>query len=288
VRLVIVAVLGAVMAGLAIAERRRPLRPRVEPALPHTARNLGVAALGGVATGLAELALGWPTLGRASASGRAGHGRGLLRILPLARGLRALLGFLLLDYTLWAWHRLNHAVPVLWRFHLPHHVDRDLDASTGLRFHFGELALSAGFRAGQLAVLGVGRGTFLGYQVVLLAGVLFHHSNLRLPIGLERGLCRVLVTPRMHGIHHSIVEAEAGSNFGSLFPWWDDLHGTRRLDVPQAALTIGVPAYLDSRDAGLERVLALPFERLGPSWGLPDGRRPERPALPGAAGRLAP
>jgi sterol desaturase/sphingolipid hydroxylase (fatty acid hydroxylase superfamily) len=279
--LVIVALVGAVVAGLALAERRRPLRPRVEPDLPHAGRNLAIAALGGAATALAEVALGWPTA-------RAGRARGLLRILPLPRALRALLGLLLLDYTLWMWHRLNHAVPVLWRFHLPHHVDRDLDASTGLRFHFGELALSAGFRAGQLAVLGVGRGVFLGYQVVLLAGVLFHHSNLRLPIRLERGLCRVLVTPRMHGIHHSIVEAEAGSNFGSLFPWWDALHGTRRLDVPQAALTIGVPAHLDGRDAPLGRVLALPFERLGPSWRLPDGTRPVRPALPAAGGPLAP
>jgi sterol desaturase/sphingolipid hydroxylase (fatty acid hydroxylase superfamily) len=276
-----VAALGLVSMALVVAERWRPLRPRVEPDAPHAGRNLAIAGLGGAATVLAELALGWP-------AGRAGRGRGLLRVLPLPRALRALLGFLLLDYTLWMWHRLNHAVPVLWRFHLPHHVDRDLDASTGLRFHFGELALSAGFRAGQLAVLGVGRGAFLGYQVVLLAGVLFHHSNLRLPIGVERGLCRVLVTPRMHGIHHSIVEAEAGSNFGSLFPWWDDIHGTRRLDVPQAALTIGVPAYLDPREAGLERVLALPFERLGPSWQLPDGRRPARPALPGPGGALAP
>jgi sterol desaturase/sphingolipid hydroxylase (fatty acid hydroxylase superfamily) len=288
VTLVVVALLGAVVAGLALAERRRPLRPRVEPDLPHAARNLAVAALGGATTALAELALGWPILRRPSAFGKAGRRRGLLRVLPLPRGLRALLGFLLLDYTLWMWHRLNHAVPILWRFHLPHHVDRDLDATTGLRFHFGELALSAGFRAGQLAVLGVGRGAFLGYQVVLLAGVLFHHSNLRLPIGVERGLCRVFVTPRMHGIHHSIVEAEAGSNFGSLFPWWDDIHGTRRLDVPQAALTIGVPAYLDPREAGLERVLALPFERLGPSWQLPDGKRPARPALPGPGGALAP
>ena len=96
----------------------------------------------------------------------------------------------------------------------------------------------------------------------------------------------MIVTPRMHGIHHSIVEAEAGSNFGSLFPWWDDLHGTRRLDVPQAALTIGVPAYLDARDAGLRRVLALPFESPRPSWRFPDGGRPER-AGAAAAGRTA-
>jgi sterol desaturase/sphingolipid hydroxylase (fatty acid hydroxylase superfamily) len=92
----------------------------------------------------------------------------------------------------------------------------------------------------------------------------------------------------MHGIHHSIVEVEAGSNFGSLFPWWDDLHGTRRLDVPQAAITIGVPAYLDARDAELLRVLALPFGRLRPSWQFPDGRRPERPALTAPPETLAP
>jgi sterol desaturase/sphingolipid hydroxylase (fatty acid hydroxylase superfamily) len=129
---------------------------------------------------------------------------------------------------------------------------------------------------------------FFGYQVVLLAGVLFHHSNLRLPIGIERRLCRVIVTPRMHGIHHSIVEAEAGSNFGSLFSWWDDLHGTRRLDVPQAALTIGLPAYLDPRDTGLRRILTLPFESPRSSWQFPDGRRPGRPALMPAPDGLAP
>jgi sterol desaturase/sphingolipid hydroxylase (fatty acid hydroxylase superfamily) len=280
-RFLAVAALGLVALALGVAERRRPLRPRVEPDGSHAGRNLAVAGLGGAATVLAELALGWP-------GARAGGRGGLLRVLPLPRGLCAILGFVLLDYTLWVWHWLNHAVPALWRLHLPHHVDRDLDASTGLRFHFGELALSAGFRAGQLAVLGVGRGVFLGYQVVLLAGVLFHHSNLRLPIGIERRLCRVIVTPRMHGIHHSVVEAEAGSNFGSLLSWWDDLHGTRRLDVPQAALVIGVPAYLDPRDAALPRVLALPFERPRPSWRLPDGRRPERLALPEPGGTLAP
>jgi sterol desaturase/sphingolipid hydroxylase (fatty acid hydroxylase superfamily) len=280
-RFLAVAALGLLALALGVAERWRPLRRRVEPDGTHAARNLAVAGLGGAATALAEMALGWPMA-------RAGRSRGLLRILPLPAGLRALLAFLLLDYTLWAWHRLNHAVPALWRFHLPHHVDRDLDASTGVRFHFGELALSAGFRAGQVAVLGAGRGVFLGYQVVLLAGVLFHHSNLRLPVGLERGLCRVLVTPRMHGIHHSIVEAEAGSNFGSLFPWWDDFHGTRRLDVPQAALTIGVPAYLDAGETELRRILTLPFGSVRQSWNFPDGSRPERRALTAPPHDLAP
>ncbi|MGH7267754.1 MAG: sterol desaturase family protein [Candidatus Rokuibacteriota bacterium] len=255
--------------GLLLAERRRPLRPRVEPPLPHTGRNLVVAGLGAVATGLTEWAVGQP-VARWAGSRRVG----LLRALPLPARLASLLGFLLLDYTLWLWHRWNHHAPFLWRFHVVHHVDRDLDASTGVRFHFGELALSTGFRAGQLTLLGVDRDTFAAYQAVLILSVLFHHSNLRLPLSVERRLVPLVVTPRMHGIHHSVVERETDGNFSSLFTCWDRLHGTLRLDAPHDEITVGVPAYRSAAETRLTRVLALPFEPQRPSWEFPDGERP--------------
>src|SRR5690606_5035552 len=121
--------------------------------------------------------------------------------------------------------------PFLWRFHNVHHLDPDLDVSTALRFHFGEIAFSAAFRVVQISAIGVGAPVYWAYELCFQAGTLFHHSNVRLPLRLERALSRLLVTPRMHGIHHSQVEAEASSNYGVLLPWWDLLHRTLRLNV---------------------------------------------------------
>ena len=176
---------------------------------------------------------------------------------------------MLLDYTLWFWHYANHRVPFLWRFHLVHHADRDLDGSTAFRFHFGEHALSVPVRALQVAAIGVEPGALWVFQVVLLASVVFHHSNVRLPVGLERVLVRFVVTPRMHGIHHSIVREETDSNWSSGLTVWDRLHGTLRLDVPQEEITIGVPAFREPEQVTLGRSLALPFERQPDSWRFP-------------------
>ena len=108
-----------------------------------------------------------------------------------------------MDYTLYVWHILTHRVPLLWRFHAVHHVDLDLDASTALRFHFGELAVSVPYRAAQIALLGVDAEALSYWQMFLSLSVLFHHSNVRLPREFESVLSWFVVTPRMHGIHHS-------------------------------------------------------------------------------------
>jgi sterol desaturase/sphingolipid hydroxylase (fatty acid hydroxylase superfamily) len=184
---------------------------------------------------------------------------GLLRMLPLPRALRAGLGFLLLDYSLYVWHRLNHRSRFLWRFHSVHHIDLDLDSTTGVRFHFGELTLAAGFRAAQILLIGVDRETLRLWQRALLASVVFHHSNLSLPAGMDRRLQSVIVTPRMHGIHHSRLPREMNTNFSSLLSLWDRLHGSSSRDVPQETITIGVEGFLKPDDVTLERSLTLPF-----------------------------
>jgi len=148
---------------------------------------------------------------------------------------------------------------LLWRFHAVHHIDLDLDSTTGLRFHFGELAMAAGFRAAQALLLGVDRDTLRLWQQMLLISVIFHHSNLGLPIEVERGLVRFLVTPRMHGIHHSTRGEETDSNYSSLLSCWDRLHRSLRLNVAQASVTIGVPGFSRREDVTLAASLALPF-----------------------------
>jgi sterol desaturase/sphingolipid hydroxylase (fatty acid hydroxylase superfamily) len=164
-----------------------------------------------------------------------------------------------LDYTLYLWHVLVHRVPLLWRFHAVHHVDRDLDASTALRFHFGELALSVPCRAAQVAAFGVSARDLQFWQRAVLVSILFHHANVRLPARAERVLSVFVITPRLHGIHHSDQQSLRDSNWSSGLTVWDWLHGTLRTDVPQDAITIGVEGYERAEDVTLPRILALPF-----------------------------
>ena len=247
---------GAALGALFVAERRRPLRRQREPGPERVGRNLTIGLLAAATTAAAEMPIVAPVQRLAER-----RRLGLLRQLSMPRALRVVLGFLLLDYTLYLWHRLNHHAPFLWRFHAVHHVDLDLDSTTGVRFHFGELAIASGFRALQVLLIGVDRETLRLWQQMLLVSVVFHHSNLELPIAVEQGLNAVVVTPRMHGIHHSTRAAETDSNFSSLLSCWDRVHRSLRLDVPQAAITIGVPGFAEPEAVTLERSLMLPFHR---------------------------
>ncbi len=242
-------------------EGHRPLRRTVEPKRRRLARNLAVAALSTAAVALTER----PAIGPLTEL-VASRRWGLLHWAALPAALEVPIALLLMDYTLYVWHVLTHRVPWLWRFHLVHHVDRDLDASTALRFHCAELVISIPWRATQVLVIGVSPLAFTVWQTALLVSTLFHHSNVRLPIALERRLVRVVVTPRMHGIHHSTVRGETDANWSSGLTLWDRLHGTLHLDVPQAEITIGVPGYQAPADVGLPRILALPLVHQRPSW----------------------
>jgi sterol desaturase/sphingolipid hydroxylase (fatty acid hydroxylase superfamily) len=270
------------------AERRHPLRARTQsPGIRRTGRNLVLGTTGVLVSSAVE----WLVVVRVGGWAER-HRAGILRRLPLSGRVRAMAGFLLLDYTLFLWHWLNHRVPSLWRFHLVHHVDRDLDASTGVRFHFGELALTAGVRVVQVLVLGVDRRTLTWWQRCLTVSVLFHHSNVRVPLRLERALGGIVMTPRLHGIHHSERRVDTDSNYASLLVWWDLLHGTRRAHMLQEAVTIGVPAWRDASRLVLPALLAMPFRAQRDDW--LEGQRAPLPAaaratdaLPVAATRRA-
>ena len=269
-------VLGA-FGALAWLERRRPLRRGRESKLDRTARNLAVAAAGAAALRLAER----PVADKLTALVERRRW-GLLKLVRMPAWLEVALACVLLDYTLYLWHVATHRAPWLWRFHVVHHADLDLDATTAVRFHFAELLLSVPWRAAQIVALGVSPPALSAWQTLLMLSVLFHHSNVRLPLGLERRLNYFVVTPRMHGIHHSAVRGETDSNWSSGLTLWDRLHGTLRLGVPQDEVDIGVPAYRDARELGLKEILAMPFGGGRPTWRLggegPEPRRGPRPA----------
>ncbi|HUR81321.1 MAG TPA: sterol desaturase family protein [Thermoanaerobaculia bacterium] len=254
-------VVAAMFAAMTLFETLSPLRDRVEPRLRRLIRNL---AAGGVS--LAAMTLLQTPILVPVATAVQDRGIGLLHWIALPRVVSVVIAVLMLDYTLWIWHWACHRVPFLWRFHLPHHVDRDMDASTALRFHFGELALSIPVRAAQIAIIGADPLAVAIWQCVLFASILFHHSNTRLPRKLEAVLALVIVTPRMHGIHHSARFDETSSNWSSMFSVWDFLHRTFRFDVPDERIDIGVPAYRDPRDVTIGKVLTMPFRRQREDW----------------------
>ena len=200
---------------------------------------------------------------------------GLLNLIAMPDWARLIFTFLLMDYAYWWWHRANHTVPLFWRFHNVHHTDLDLDVSTAARFHFGEMLLSVGFLSLAVSAFGIAPGMLIAFCVSLEAITLFHHSNWRLPLWFERHLNRAIVTPRMHGIHHSVVRGETDSNWGTVFCWWDLFHRTLRRDIPQSEITIGVPAYRTESELTVTHLWLLPFRKQRP-WRLSSGEEPHR------------
>ena len=242
------------LSGLVLLEHRRPLRAEKESKPRRNARNLAVAALGALTIHFAESPVLYP-LSRTVQQRR----WGLLKRVRLPRMLETIIAVLLLDYTHYIQHVLHHRVPLLWRFHAVHHVDLDVDASTALRFHFGEIALSIPYRVAQLLLIGVDPQSLIIWQTLTLLSILFHHSNLRLPKSLEDHLARFVVTPRMHGIHHSNDRAQQNSNWSGGLTVWDALHGTLNLGALQRDIVIGVPGFELPEQVTLPKILTQPF-----------------------------
>jgi sterol desaturase/sphingolipid hydroxylase (fatty acid hydroxylase superfamily) len=260
------------IAALLLLERLRALRHTVEPGPARVARNLAIAALTAATVAAAERPI-VTHLSRLTAT----RTWGIAPRLPLPPALQRAAAIILMDYTLYWWHVLLHRVPLLWRTHEPHHIDRDLDASTGVRFHFTEFLASIPWRCAQIVVIGVAPRTLALWQRLTLAEVLFHHSNLRLPLALERWLAHLVVTPRMHGTHHSVERPERDSNFSSGLSLWDRVHDTSWPDLRHDDVVIGMPTHQRPRDVSLGKTLALPFK--SPQ---PDRRRAIRRRVPAA------
>jgi sterol desaturase/sphingolipid hydroxylase (fatty acid hydroxylase superfamily) len=244
---------GAWFASLFVAER---LHPAVRPAAGTTGdaaggrrrlgRNLGLW-LGNV--GLSPLVV-VPVSAWA-----AGHHLGLR---PAwwdgAAGLA--LDLVLLDFLIYWWHRVNHRLPVLWRFHEVHHLDRFLDTTTAVRFHCGEVLISAAARAVVIMAFGIPLGSVLAFEALVLAAAVFHHSNLRLPPGLERRLARLIITPSIHWVHHHAVRRDTDSNYGTIFSFWDPLFGTRSPTPRSPTMAIGIER---TAEQPLLRLIVRPF-----------------------------
>ncbi len=169
--------------------------------------------------------------------------------------VQTVIGILLLDLAIWAWHVFNHRVPLLWRFHKCHHSEQYLNASSAIRFHIGELFLSVLFKAGILILLGLPLWIFILYESLITFFALFHHANLHLPHGFQKKLSWIIITPDMHRTHHSSLRPEHDSNYGVIFSWWDRMFTTYKTVQPKV---IGLQ---NVEEKSFLKILMFPFRR---------------------------
>ena len=247
----------AVFAAVAVWERLAPRRvPTLSRALRWTA-NLGLVAINTVL-----LRLLFPAAAVGVAAFCAANGWGLLNHYAVSAWLAVPFAVIALDFVIWLQHVMVHAVPALWRLHRVHHTDLDYDLTTGARLHPLEILRSMLIKFAAIVVLGAPVVAVVIFEVLLNATSMFNHGNLRLPTGLDRVLRRLIVTPDMHRVHHSVEDDETNSNFGFNLSWWDRLFGTYR-DQPRAgheAMTIGIVDRRDPQEvARLPGMLMLPF-----------------------------
>ena len=189
-----------------------------------------------------------------------GHAIGL-RPVWLAGWVGLVFDIILLDFWIYWWHRANHSLPWLWRFHGIHHLDRFLDSTSAARFHPGEIVLSALVRAVAIILLGIPLTSVLVFETAILMAAIFHHSNLSLPDPIERLLARLIITPSIHWVHHHAVRHDTDSNYGTILSIWDPLFGTRSGTRRQPDMTIGVEG---EGEEALTQLLLRPFRARRP------------------------
>jgi sterol desaturase/sphingolipid hydroxylase (fatty acid hydroxylase superfamily) len=262
------AAFGGVFAAMAIWEFIGPRRKRKIGRGWRWPNNLGVVV---VDTLLVRML--FPTTAVGVALLAAARGFGLLNTIPVLAWVAVIASVILLDFAIYLQHVLFHAVPVFWRLHRMHHADLEFDVTTGLRFHPIEILLSMVIKFAVVAALGAPAVAVLIFEVLLNATSMFNHSNVRIPLAIDRVLRWFVVTPDMHRVHHSVLSQETNSNFGFNLPWWDRLFGTYRAQPAAGhdAMTIGIEQFRDPRELGLDRMLIQPFR--GEAGRYPLGRR---------------
>ena len=245
----------AVMAGWEALAAARPA------ALPKRGRWLTNGAV--AALDMLVVRLLFPAAAVGAAVDASAQGWGLFNLLPAPGWLAGIVALAVLDLAIWGQHVAFHRVPLLWRLHKVHHADRDVDVSTALRFHPLEAALSMLLKVAVVYALGAPAWSVLAFEALLNGCAMFNHSNVALPARWEARVRRILVTPEMHRIHHSVIRDEHDTNFGFSVSWWDRLSGLYSAEPRggEAGLRLGLPEHQDAAPGRLMWTLALPFRR---------------------------
>lgn len=191
-------------------------------------------------------------------------GWGLFNVIDLPIWLEITFAIVLLDMLIYWQHVASHHIPILWALHKVHHADRDIDVTTGSRFHPLEIGLSMVYKMALVALLGAPVLAVIIFEIILNGCAMFNHSNVKLPLKFDRVLRRFIVTPDMHRVHHSIIPSETNSNYGFSLSLWDRLFGSYTAQPADGHdhMVIGLEKHQTPGPASLSWSLALPFKSI--------------------------
>lgn len=245
---------------LALTEALVPRRVRSQKRSQRWVTNWGITIANAVL--LRVMAIAMPLLAVGVAMDAADNGWGLFNALMLPGWIEVIAAILILDFVIWAQHLITHKVPLLWRLHRVHHADVDMDVTTAIRFHPVEIALSMALKIGVVYLLGPAAIAVILFEIILNGTAMFNHANIRLPLRVDAIVRRVLVTPDMHRVHHSVHRKEHDSNYGFALSIWDQMFGTYIAQPAEGHddMAVGLE-WQDERPARLGWSLSLPFVR---------------------------
>jgi len=231
----------------------------------HGFRNVLLGILNAIVTTLIFVGLWWT-----AATWAENRSFGLLHWLTLPTWAGWLIAILLFDAWTYFWHRINHRIPFLWRFHRVHHSDPHMDVTTANRFHTGEIVMSSILRVPLIVLLGAGIEQLALYELLMFAVVQFHHANISVSAKWDRVLRLFIVTPYMHKVHHSRWQPETDSNYSSLLSIWDRLFRSFRINEEPETIRLGLDEFDRPADQSLPGLLRTPLAN----------RKPNRPRRP--------
>ncbi|MEF1291491.1 sterol desaturase family protein [Vibrio sp. M260118] len=235
-----------------------PRKKLTQSKLYRWLNNLGLIAFNSMC-----LSLLMPILAIEAAICAANNGLGLLNQLQLPIYVELLIAVVLMDLAIYLQHLVFHRLPILWRLHRMHHADQDIDVTTGTRFHPIEILLSMWIKVGLVMALGISPIAVVVFEIILNASAMFNHSNAYLPLKLDNWLRKMIVTPDMHRVHHSVIVKETHSNFGFFLSFWDRAFDTYR-EQPELGhdeVKIGIPLFQSPSEQRLDKMLTQPFRQ---------------------------
>ena len=247
----------AILLTMMAAEYFRPRRAQKLPRIRRWPSNLALVVLDNL---LVRLILPITLIEYAALVTE--RGWGLLPALDLPFWPTFFLSLLALDLIIYGQHVAFHRIPFLWRLHRVHHTDTEFDVTTALRFHPFEILISLAIKFSALTLLGVPPEAALAFEIILNASAMFNHGNIALPLNIDRWLRRIIVTPDMHRVHHSVIMRETNSNYGFNIPLWDRLFGTYNAQPEKGHIDmqIGLDVFRDPAEARLDRLLVQPLK----------------------------
>jgi sterol desaturase/sphingolipid hydroxylase (fatty acid hydroxylase superfamily) len=240
----------------AVLETVFPKKDRTQPRMDRWLSNIGIIIIDSIVVRLIhQVAVVSAALIAAK------NGWGLLNWFTLPLLLEVIVAMVLLDLATYIQHIVTHKIPLLWRMHRVHHADRDIDVTTGSRFHPLEIFLSMLYKGLVIFIVGPSILAVFLFEVMLNASSIFNHANLKLTAGLDKKLRFIIVTPDMHRVHHSINSQETNSNFGFSLSIWDKLFKTYK-GQPSAGhqeMIVGIKEYQNTNPSSILWCLKLPF-----------------------------